>query len=63
MLQARCILDSARWSCITSCPYPTHPGTPPTELLAKMKKRSQHMDFNFPSKVTSSPPQLDKVLV
>lgn len=25
-------------------------GTPPPELLAKMKKRSQHMDFNFPSK-------------
>lgn len=26
-------------------------GTPPPELLAKMKKRSQHMDFNFPTKV------------
>ncbi len=26
-------------------------GTPPPELLAKMKKRSQHMDFNFPAKV------------
>lgn len=25
-------------------------GTPPPELLAKMKKRSQHMDFNFPPK-------------
>lgn len=25
-------------------------GTPPAELLAKMKKRSQHMDFNFPPK-------------
>jgi serine/threonine protein kinase len=28
-------------------------GTPPQELLAKMKKRSQHMDFNFPAKVSS----------
>eukprot|EP00983_Pelagomonas_calceolata_P013765 441198-Pelagomonas_calceolata.AAC.5 len=26
-------------------------GTPPPELLAKMKKRSAHMDFNFPPKV------------
>lgn len=25
-------------------------GTPPADLLAKMKKRSQHMDFNFPAK-------------
>ncbi|MEW5304540.1 MAG: hypothetical protein WDW36_007145 [Sanguina aurantia] len=25
-------------------------GTPPADLLAKMKKRSQHMDFNFPPK-------------
>mmetsp|Transcript_17890 Transcript_17890/g.46818 ORF Transcript_17890/g.46818 Transcript_17890/m.46818 type:complete len:441 (+) Transcript_17890:282-1604(+) len=25
-------------------------GTPPPELLAKMKKRSAHMDFNFPPK-------------
>mmetsp|Transcript_22464 Transcript_22464/g.72930 ORF Transcript_22464/g.72930 Transcript_22464/m.72930 type:complete len:501 (+) Transcript_22464:66-1568(+) len=25
-------------------------GTPPAELLAKMKQRSQHMDFNFPPK-------------
>lgn len=25
-------------------------GTPPPELLAKMKQRSQHMDFNFPPK-------------
>lgn len=25
-------------------------GTPPPELLAKMKQRSQHMDFNFPAK-------------
>lgn len=26
-------------------------GTPAPELLAKMKKRSAHMDFNFPPKV------------
>jgi renal tumor antigen len=26
-------------------------GTPPPELLAKMKKRSAHMDFNFPPRV------------
>ena len=26
-------------------------GTPPADLLAKMKRRSQHMDFNFPPKV------------
>jgi renal tumor antigen len=26
-------------------------GTPPPDLLAKMKQRSQHMDFNFPPKV------------
>jgi renal tumor antigen len=26
-------------------------GTPPPDLLAKMKRRSQHMDFNFPPKV------------
>ena len=25
-------------------------GTPPAELLAKMKQRSQHMDFNFPAR-------------
>jgi serine/threonine protein kinase len=25
-------------------------GTPPAELLNKMKRRSQHMDFNFPPK-------------
>mmetsp|Transcript_8259 Transcript_8259/g.28981 ORF Transcript_8259/g.28981 Transcript_8259/m.28981 type:complete len:492 (+) Transcript_8259:219-1694(+) len=25
-------------------------GTPPPDLLAKMKQRSQHMDFNFPQK-------------
>eukprot|EP00193_Tetraselmis_chui_P016064 CAMPEP_0177794184 /NCGR_PEP_ID=MMETSP0491_2-20121128/25503_1 /TAXON_ID=63592 /ORGANISM="Tetraselmis chuii, Strain PLY429" /LENGTH=453 /DNA_ID=CAMNT_0019316809 /DNA_START=392 /DNA_END=1753 /DNA_ORIENTATION=+ len=25
-------------------------GTPPPDLLAKMKRRSQHMDFNFPPK-------------
>jgi len=25
-------------------------GTPPADLLAKMKQRSQHMDFNFPTK-------------
>jgi len=25
-------------------------GTPPAELLAKMKRRSHHMDFNFPPK-------------
>lgn len=30
-------------------------GTPAPELLAKMKKRSAHMDFNFPPKVGSSP--------
>jgi serine/threonine protein kinase len=29
-------------------------GTPPPELLAKMKKRSQHMDFNFPAKVSKA---------
>mmetsp|Transcript_20325 Transcript_20325/g.60413 ORF Transcript_20325/g.60413 Transcript_20325/m.60413 type:complete len:514 (-) Transcript_20325:855-2396(-) len=33
-------------------------GTPPPELLAKMKKRSQHMDFNFPSKEGTGIPKL-----
>ncbi len=33
-------------------------GTPPTELLAKMKKRSQHMDFNFPPKEGSGIPKV-----
>ena len=32
-------------------------GTPPPELLAKMKKRSQHMDFNFPPKEGSGIPK------
>ncbi len=25
-------------------------GTPPPELLSKMKRRSQHIDYNFPPK-------------
>ncbi|KXZ47334.1 hypothetical protein GPECTOR_36g59 [Gonium pectorale] len=33
-------------------------GTPPPELLAKMKKRSQHMDFNFPPKEGTGVPKL-----
>jgi renal tumor antigen len=33
-------------------------GTPPQELLAKMKKRSQHMDFNFPPKEGSGIPKV-----
>ena len=33
-------------------------GTPPPELLAKMKKRSQHMDFNFPPKEGTGIPKL-----
>ncbi|PNH05738.1 MAPK/MAK/MRK overlapping kinase [Tetrabaena socialis] len=33
-------------------------GTPPPDLLAKMKKRSAHMDFNFPPKEGSGVPKL-----
>lgn len=33
-------------------------GTPPPDLLAKMKKRSQHMDFNFPPKEGTGIPKL-----
>lgn len=33
-------------------------GTPPPELLAKMKQRSQHMDFNFPAKEGTGIPKL-----
>lgn len=33
-------------------------GTPPADLLAKMKKRSQHMDFNFPPKEGTGIPKL-----